>query len=63
MERRPLLTNQVYSVSLSADGQTVAIGAPYNNGNGELFWSCSHLFVEQALHGASSELTLDGEAG
>ena len=34
-----------YSVSLSADGFVVAIGARYNDGNGSYSWSCAFVRV------------------
>jgi hypothetical protein len=50
-----------YSVSLSADGQTVAIGAPYNNGNG--FWA-GHVRIYRWIDSAWQQLgdDIDGEA-
>ena len=32
-----------YQVSLSSDGSVVAIGAPWNDGNGLVKWSCKNL--------------------
>ncbi|MDC3390559.1 leucine-rich repeat domain-containing protein, partial [Flavobacteriales bacterium] len=49
-----------WSVSLSADGNTVAIGAPYNNGNG----SAGHVRIYENTAGSWSQIgqDIDGEA-
>jgi len=53
--------NSGYSVSLSADGSTVAIGAPYNDGNGSF---CGHTRIFRWTGSAWVQLgsDIDGEA-
>jgi len=53
--------NSGYSVSLSADGSTVAIGAPYNDGNGD---GSGHVRVYQYIDSSWQQLgtDIDGEA-
>jgi len=50
-----------YSVSISADGQAVAIGAPYNDGNGD---NSGHVRVYQLNNGNWTQVgqDIDGEA-
>lgn len=49
------------TVSLSGDGSTVAIGAPYNDGNG---WSAGHVRVYKNINGTWTQQggDMDGEA-
>ena len=50
-----------YSVSLSSDGSTVAIGAPYNNGNGA---DAGHVRIYKNINGTWTQQgsDIDGEA-
>ena len=50
-----------YSVSLSSDGNTVAIGAPYNDGNGS---DAGHVRIYENISGFWSQIgqDIDGEA-
>ena len=50
-----------HSVSLSSDGSTVAIGAPYNNGNG---WHAGHVRIYKDSSGTWTQQgsDIDGEA-
>ena len=50
-----------WSVSLSADGTVIAIGAPYNNGNGDF---AGHVRVYQNNAGTWTQIgeDIDGEA-
>jgi hypothetical protein len=54
--------NSGWSVSLSADGLTVAIGAPFNSGNGP---SAGHVRVYKNISGTWTQqgVDIDGEAG
>jgi hypothetical protein len=49
------LVSSGYSVSLSADGSIVAIGAPWNDGSGN--WS-GHVRVLYGLYGLSEHIYL-----
>ena len=53
--------NSGYSVSLSSDGTTVAIGAPWNDGNGN---SAGHVRIYEYSSGSWTQLgaDIDGEA-
>jgi Flp pilus assembly pilin Flp len=50
-----------YSVSLSSDGNTVAIGAPYNDGNGS---TSGHVRIYKNINGTWTQVgsDIDGEA-
>ena len=50
-----------YSVSLSSDGNTVAIGATYNDGNGS---NSGHVRIYENIGGSWSQIgqDIDGEA-
>ena len=50
-----------HSVSLSSDGNTVAIGAPYNDGNGS---NSGHVRIYENTGGSWSQIgqDIDGEA-
>ena len=56
-----LVTTQDSSVSMSSDGTIVAIGAPYNDGNGS---NSGHVRVYEYSGGSWSQLgtDIDGEA-
>ena len=54
-----------YSVSLSADGSIIAIGAPFNNNNDTINWSpYGHVRVYEYINGSWTQLgaDIDGEA-
>jgi len=53
--------NSGYSVSLSSDGNTMAIGAPWNNGNGS---NAGHVRIYKNISGTWTQIgtDIDGEA-
>ena len=52
------------SVSLNSNGSIVAVGAPYNDGNGSLLYNCGHVRIYENINGDWMQIgsDIDGEA-